>query len=238
MSKYKLSKALPILFFLIAVGLFFWYQEANATYKKPPPKPQTTQEQSQDQHQKQGQDQNQHQTSEANAHSDSVAQSDAAANNEGVEQSVVVAGDMVAASTAYAAGAYTNMECGATTSASKQDVSEGFSLSSIIPWWTSRQIRDCWRRDDANWLDSMGLHVEAIESRCATRSMLIKYKTQEECRNTIIGSLKVRQGLEAENVKLRKERDTALVILKERDKEALRLKEEVAEKRLIEATSK
>ena len=88
MSNYKFSKALPVLFFLIAVGLFFWYQEANATYKKPPPKPQTVQEQSQDQHQKQGQDQNQHQTSEANAHSDSVAQSDAAANNEGNSLSV------------------------------------------------------------------------------------------------------------------------------------------------------
>ena len=88
MSKYKISKIIPFAILLVAVGAVVYFMSpAEATYKKPPPKPQTTQEQSQDQHQKQGQDQNQHQTSEANAHSESVANSDSSANNEGVEQS-------------------------------------------------------------------------------------------------------------------------------------------------------
>lgn len=237
MSKFKISNILPLLFFFLAMVLFIGMNRANATEKKmPKPMSQLQQQQMEmEQHQKQLQDQMQ----EMDQKQQQQAIADASANNEGVEQSVNVEGaDYRAAATAYAAGSYTNMECGATASASKQDVSEGFSLSSIIPWWASRQLRDCWRRDDANWMDSMGLHNEAVESRCATRSMLIKYKTQEECYSTLIGSMKVRQKLETDLEKVTKERDTALVILKERDIEKARLKQEVEEKRFYEAVSK
>lgn len=228
MKTKTLGNVLFVFFFVLTFALVFVFSDANATKPKPPKHPT----------QVQNQHQNANSESHSEAHVDVVATSGDAISTQSANQSVNVAGDMAAASTAYAAGAYTNMECGATASASKQEVSEGFSLSSIIPWWASRQIRDCWRRDNANWMDSMGLHDEAIASRCDTRAMLIQYKTKEACYDTLMSKLRVRQSLEQELAQTKRDLEAKTIIIQERDKQAQRLKEEVAEKRFVEAVSK
>jgi len=237
MTKFKISTWLPVIFLILAVMVVYGISDAHATKPPKTPEPSMLQQQQQQMEQYQKQKQQQQQKTAVDV-STTVEATGGSANNEGVEQSVVVAGDMVAASTAYAAGAYTNMECGATASASTQEVSQGFSLSALIPWWGSRQIRDCWRRDDANWMDSMGLHLDAIESRCATRSMLIKYTTKEECYDKLTTNLKARHSLESDLATVTKERDTALTMYQQQSELADRHAKELADKRFVEAVSK
>lgn len=114
-------------------------------------------------------------------------------------------------STAYAPAAFSNLNCGETIGAAWQGRNGAGSLGIPLPRWASRKQRDCFRQDDANWLANMGLPRVAIEARCATKSMQVRFggtaKGREARTNACVRHLAGRLDDQNEKAGLRNEVD-------------------------------
>jgi len=244
MAKYSLGKALPILIFLAAVvAVIYFMSDARATGKKPPPIGYTVEQQQrmdQKQQQKQGQKQKQQQSQEANSHSESVANSDSSANNEG--NNLSVNSESGPADIVLIPQGHTS-NCMRTYGLSFGNREGGGGIG-----WPYRD-KSCDFSQNAAAADLQGNYDLGWFWRCQKKNSYKVFKVEggtneaaiEDCvaRNSgpnFMSDLIDKQKAEIAQVK--KERDAGLLIIQERDREALRLKQEVSEKRLVEAVSK
>lgn len=148
---------------------------------------------------------------DSTAISDATAKSAASASNEGNELSVEVAGDVydIPVSTSYSPPAYTRVECGSVLGVGSTRDDGSVAVGVQTPRWLSRQLRDCQRRNDSEWLQVMGLTEDAVDARCMTRSLQEQYGTTDKCKSKLVAKLRTNNEqaerlafLESERVRL------------------------------------
>lgn len=259
MSKFKLSNVLPLLFFFLLMALFIGMSKANATKPPPPPKPEPqgqTQDQHQGQHQGQAQDQrqgqDQGQSQEAHSASDSSSVSESysesfsdaasAANNEG--NSLSVESNYESGPADLVLVPNNNTERCLRVFGFSFGNKEGSGMLGV-PW----RSKQCDYKGFASDADAQGNFDLGWFWRCHMKSAYKVFRDKGETVESAIDDCvtknsgtnflvdKVAKQKDEYNA-LKREHEAALMIIDERDKEALRLKNEVAEKRLIEAVGK
>ena len=250
----KLKQGTTIAMLALAALVVFGMSAANATKPKPPPKPTptqpVTQEQLQHQGQSQGQEQRQDQwqnaygeaSSESVSTSTSDASSDSSANNEGNSLSVESnyegsAPDIVVLPSNNTAG------CQRTYGLSFSNNNGGGGLG-----WPYRDP-SCDFDMNANAADLQGNYDLGWFWRCQKKNSYKQFRSKGEAVESAIEDCIAQNSGENFQVKLieqqkkdlaqtQRELEAAKTIIEERDRENLRLKNEVSEKRLVEATSK
>lgn len=192
--------------FVLTVMLAFACTDANATKPKPKPNPGQEQEQGQQQGQQQEQSQNQSQTAHGGFGEGGDAYSDIRVTTE-------VEGDSydIPVNSAFAPQAYTLQKCGSVLGVGSTRDDGSVAVGIQTPWWASRQLRDCWRRADAEWAKSIGAVEDSIDMRCRTKSMQIHYGSTEDCQTIIKKSINVVGMLNNRIKVLEKQKETLLI---------------------------